>query len=346
MSGGNGILNADMATLGRWARTGFRWWWDELAAMVPAGWRGTGRRQGPIALFRPGTPLHLHRGNGMVEELPSGGKDRPLDVAIPASLSLQRDISVPVMNQSDLRSYMALEADRLLPLGADALLVDALPVERNGDGRMTVRIAALDRRVAEEAVDAARLAGVQPTTIGLSDDADPSQTRFDFAPALRAEGLLPRRSAHRQIWWALVGFAFLTNILLLIWRDQQDVARIEALVNEQQPAVSVYRAMAGRTQRTATLAEATVQQRRDHNALADLAAATMALPDAAWVQRYAWDGRTLRLSGYMHPVIDVMAALRRERRFVNVRSTSGDVPADIPVGRPFDVTTDIRSKAR
>jgi hypothetical protein len=343
MSGSTSLLNADMATLMRWARVGFQWWRDELMAMLPARLRGTGKRQGPVALFRPGAPLRLHRGNGLVEDLRAGERERPLDVAVPASLSLQRDIVVPAMSRSDLQSYIALEAERLLPLGGDSLLVDAVALERSDDGRMTIRLAALYRQTADEALGAAREAKVVPVRLRLAEDTEPQQTRFDFAPALRAEGTLPGVSARRQIWWALVGFALLANVALLIWRDQQDVTRLQAVVDEQQPAVAVYRTISGRAQRTAQLAETTVERRRNHNALADLAAATAALPNEAWAQRYAWDGRTLRVSGYMHPVIDVIAGLRKERRFANVRSTTGDVTADLPVGRPFDVTADLRS---
>lgn len=339
---GRGLLDADMATLGRMAGTGLQWWMDELRAMLPAGMRGLGAGGGgPVALFRPQRPIVIQHGRNAEEALP-GGRARTLDLALPASLSLRRTLDLPAMRPEDLRAYVQAEAERLFPLGADTLLVDAIAGPRTGDGRMTAEVAAIDRALAMQAIDAASAVGIAPARLALSEDDAPDRRRFDFAPTLRSEGLLPPRSQQKAFWWGLVAFAFLINVGLLIWRDQQQTEALRALVAEQQPAVSVYRVIAGRGRLAATVARTSLARRAAHPALADLAATTAALPGEAWVQRYAWDGRSLRLNGLMRPPIDVVAALRREPRFVNVRTSTGDVQADILVGRPFDVTADIR----
>src|SRR3546814_15081911 len=38
----HGILNADMSTIGRWFRTSFDWWLEQLAGLVPASLRKGG----------------------------------------------------------------------------------------------------------------------------------------------------------------------------------------------------------------------------------------------------------------------------------------------------------------
>lgn len=345
MSGAS-ILNADMATVTRWLREGFTWWTEELAQLLPTTLRREGAQRGPVAIFSPGKPITVHHSGKLAEAAP-GGRPRQLALAVPAMFSLQRECQLPAMRASDLRSYVALEADRLLPLGSQELLADALPVAAPGeDRRMMVCIAAVERDLAEQAIAAAAAVGIEPTRLGIVDGNDLTRLRFDFAPQLRADGLLPRRNPQRQLWWGLVALAFAINLGLLVWRDQQSVTRLRELVEAQQPAVAVYRTIAARTARADQVARRTVSRRASHAALPDLAAATAALPPEAWVQRYAWDGQSLRLSGYMRPAVDVVAALRREPRFINVRTSTADVQADILIGRPFDVTTDIRGASR
>lgn len=337
----NGLLNADMATVGRWLRQGFDWWVEELRALVP-GTTDSETVRGPTARYRADGSVVLANARGDKAAAPSH-LPRSAPLVLPNDIVLERTIHVPAMRRADLRAYVALEAERLLPVPAETLLIDAMPVARAEAGAlMPVRIAAVDRAVAERAIDAAMALGVTPSRVAVADDAAPNRLRYDFAPALRASGKLPPASLDRAAWWSLVALAFAANVGLLVWRDQQSVERLSAIVEAQQPAVTIHRAMLNRAQRQEQVAGMTAQRRTDHPVLADLAALTTALPEAAWVQHYAWDGRTVRISGYMRPAIDVVASLRRDPRLVNVRSATGDVQADAVIGQPFDVTADYR----
>lgn len=336
------ILNADMATMGGWLRDGWRWWTSELAAMIPSSWRGTHWSNGPLAHYDSDGTIMMVRGiAGSIEQ------PRAVDLALPASLALMREIDLPPMSQTDMRNYLALEAGRLFPF-ADASLISAAEPGRREAGAKTspMRVAALHRDTLMSAIAAARNAGLAPQRIMLVDPAAPDQTMFDFAPPLRAEGHLPPQSQQARLWWSLVGFAVLLNIGLLIWRDQQSVARLQEAVDAQTPAVSIYRAIAGRTARIEQVARTTVARRTQQDALGDLAAATAALPDSAWVQRYDWDGRSLRIAGYLRPPTDIVAALGKSGHFSNVRPSNADVQADMPIGQPFDISADIRGGGR
>ncbi len=334
----NTILNADMATVSGWLRSGWRWWLDELTGMIPSSWRlGSGRRNGPLALYGEDGALEMLTGT-------AGSMDKPreADLALPLSCSLMRELALPVMSRGDLRNYVSLEAGRLFPFADTRLIADAEMIGREtGATVMTAHVAAVHRETILAALAAAHSAGLVPQRIVLLDPAAPDRSMFDFAPLLRTEGLLPPRSQQRLLWWSLVGFAVLLNVGLLVWRDQQSVARLQTAVDAQAPAVSIYRAIAGRTARIEQVARSTVARRAQQDALGDLAAATAALPDSAWVQRYDWDGRSVRLAGYLRPPTDVIAALGKSGRFINVRPGAADVQADIPIGQPFDVTADI-----
>ena len=331
------ILNADMATLAGWLREGWRWWLDELSAMVPPSWRGNRREAGPLAYYQANGTIEILRGK-------QGSADQPCctNLAVPASLALMRQVDLPAMSKADMRQYLSLEAGRLFPLSDASLIVDAEAGRREaGASVLAMRVAALHRETILQALAAAQAAGLSPRRIALVDAAVPERLAFDFAPQLRNEGVLPPLSQQPLLWWSLVCFAFLLNIGLLVWRDQQSVARLQAAVDAQAPAVTVYRAIAGRSASIEQAARTTVARRAQQNALGDLAAATFALPDSAWVQRYDWDGRALRIAGYLRPPTDVVAALGKNGRFTNVRTSAADVQADIPIGQPFDISADI-----
>lgn len=344
---GSGILNADMATVSRWLRTGFGWWLAELREMVPE--RLLHRRErGPVAQFTPGKPIVIRQGDETALALPPG-RPRPMTLVLPAAVALQRRLTVPRMGTTDLRSYVALEQERLLPIGAQSLVIDVQAERGSGDaaaGTQGVRIAAVARSTMTDALAAAAAAGVAPQRIALSGTAGPDDLQFDFAPQLRSEGLLPPADMSRVIWWSLVALAFAANVGLLVWRDQQEVEQMRQLVEAQQPAVRVYRTISGRLARTREIAARSAARRRTHDAIGDLAATSAALPTPAWVQRYQWNGAGVRLSGYMRPPFDVAAALRKEPRFINIRPGSSDLQADLPIGQPYDISADIRHGGR
>ena len=76
-----------------------------------------------------------------------------------------------------------------------------------------------------------------------------------------------------------------------------------------------------------------------------LALATSALPEGAWVQRYAWTAESLRMTGYKAPGSDIQAALRRTGRFASLQTSVSDPTAEGGGGQPFDVTAVIATPA-
>lgn len=335
----NSILNADMATVGGWLLDGWRWWIQELADMVPASLQSVGGHKGPLALYREDGQVEILRGSVGTPERPN-----PANLAVTEALCLIRQIELPAMNLQDIKSTIALEANRLFPLSDDSLFTDT-EIATYSDDRKTVRvrIAAIRREQLEAVISVANAIGVAPKRIGVQNALDPDRLHFDFAPQLRSLGVLPERKTAPMLWWGLVAALVMLNIGLLVWRDQQSVDKLQAAVEAQAPAVRVYRTIAARTARIDEITRTTSSRRSSHDALSDLAAVTVALPDSAWVQRYDWNGASLRIAGYLRPPTDLNAALGKSPRFTNVRASSADIQADIPIGQPYDVTADIKA---
>lgn len=340
----NAVLNADMTTVKAWLQAGFQWWVGQLRELVPTGLQMRTGGNKTIALFDGESGFSYLRAGKTIAK-PAQAEPR-VTLAIPEHLSLRRTLSVPRIGMADIRRLVDLEIERLMPLPRDETLVAVVP-DRGGDDpkALSVAVAMLPRTIAERVLVAASDARIVPTAFSLSS-ASREGLRFDFAPELREQGMLPARRSPTALWWALVGMVFALNLIVLIIRDHQAVDRIETLVEEQAPAVSAARTVASRARTFETNAHILAERRLSHNALAALAAVSDALPAGAWVQRYSWSGRTLRLTGYKRSDVDVLAALRRSPAFANVRPSNSDVIAEIPAGQPFDIMLTLRPLAR
>ena len=226
MKAGNSILDADMTTLVGWVRSGLGWWLDELRAMVPERWRGTGR----------GFASHVTwRGPGEWER--AGKGDAPVVLVDPA-LCLLRQITLPPLGDADLQRLVALDADRIMPIPSAQLVVAASADPRD---RGQVAVAGMPRATAQAMLDDLAAAGIVPARVGLADPSAPGRMGIELTHPLSATGLLAAKGRVASGWWAVVAFLFAINLGLLVWRDAQEVAQLETLVSGQAPAVMAAR---------------------------------------------------------------------------------------------------------
>lgn len=332
---GRGILDADMATLGAYIAQGWRWWVDELAAMVPARWR----RGAGDAL-----PRFLLAGDRL-ERVDAGRRvlpaDAPVAVMVPRAACLVRTTEWPAVGERDLHRLIALEADRLLPAGPGEMLVAGRRLPGGAEGRVAVEVAGLPRTVAVALLAATAAARVTPVRVLLEQPDD--APAIDFAPAMRAEGLIARARSGARFWWSVVAFLMVLNVALAVWRDAARVERLERLVAEQQPAMGVARTIGTRIARDRRIAVQSALLRRRQDALRDLGAVGAALPPGAWVQRYVWEPPEVRLTGYRPPRSDVATALRRAG-FAEVHTMGESGDAATPLGEPFDLSAQGRGR--
>lgn len=329
------LLDADMTTIGRMIAQGFRWWIDELAALVPPRWRGDGGDRGPQAWY-DGT-LHAARDGRPIGPLAAAARG-PATILIAPDLCLTRTLDRPAVSPRDLARMLALDGDRIMPMPAGSMLVAGRVASAAADGvHVVVEAAGLPIGVARDLLAAAAAADIVPVRVALDPPTDPA-ARIDFLPAMRDAGLIVGDRSVAATWWAVVAFLFALNLGLLIWRDHASVARLRQIVDAQRPAVSVARAIGARVAGADRIARASADARARHDALGMLAGVTRALPDGAWVQRLSWDGASVRLAGYRARDANVVTALRAAPGFAGVRNTSSDAVAEVPAGQPFDVT--------
>lgn len=341
------LLDADMTTLVRMTKDGARWWVDELNAMLPA-WAQRERRaiSGLVAHYGADGNLRIEGDSVPLEGADQGKAPRPATILIPETLCLIRQVALPAMRRSDMRKLVMLDLDRLMPFAIDSAYADVAPTEAvSADGKADVAIAALPKAQIKAVYAAAIEAGLAPSAIGIAGAGDAS-LRFDFLPGLAEDGLAAQPGSGAHFWWWLLAALFALNVGALIFRDMQSVSQLATLVESQQPTANAARRLAQRIAGEEGIRGELLARREKDNALAALAFVTRVVPSGVWIQRYSWNGETLRLSGYKQGNVDVVAALRKSGGFASVRASTSDVAAESATGQPFDVTAEWRGSAK
>jgi hypothetical protein len=333
------LLDMDMTTLGAALREGWDWWTDELARMVPTRWQARPRAlTGPVAEFSDDGTLFAQ--GTALDPVAEGSRRRLMHVVLPPSAVMATRAALPRLGSRDLARVVALELDRLLPFPSGTAIAAAAPLhdaDEPGTAKVATMVAGMPTARAAALVDAARAAGIEPLSLTWRSPEDDRVT-LDLLPALVASGrIMPRRDT-RPFWWGLVAALFVANCGLMIWRDVAATNAFAEEVAANQATSTAARALAGRIARETALRKALATERDTRDPLALLALTTVALPEGAWVQRYAWTPETLRLTGYKAPGSDIQSALRRTGRFASLQASVSDPTAEGGGGQPFDVT--------
>jgi general secretion pathway protein L len=332
---GTTILDADMATVAAWTRSGFAWWIDELRSLVPPAVRRRFDPQPAVVARYCDERITLHRRGAVIQR---GDGAMAVALHLPADAAFIREVKLPVLGSADLRRLIALDSDRLLPFAPGTALVD-FEAGPAADGKQSVVIAGLPRKTAAAALAAADADGLDVQQMRIASDAQP---RFDFLPDWRSDSA-GAADRPQLLWWSFVGALFIVNLAVMIVRDVQQLRAVEALVAEHGQSAATARQLRARVLAEDQCRRELIAHRERQSPQPALAAATRALPDTVWVQRFVWDGTELRLIGFKPGSFDIVAALRRSPAFDAVRSVAVEMPEQASVTQPFEVTARHRS---
>jgi general secretion pathway protein L len=331
------LLNTDASNLARDLGAGFRWWLDELAQMIPQGWRQ--RLQGRPALTAEPAPDGGYRfsRSGRPAAAPPRGRRTRVLLRMPREQALVRRLDLPSLSETDTRRLLTLDIDRLTPFRADQVYAAvACGRESQAEGRRTAVLAVIPRAAAELAIEHARTSGLEPHELGISRP-DGLEATLDFLPQTQGASQ-PRRG--RLLVWALIALLAVANLALAILRDEASLSRLRSQAEAEQPTLQAAVRLRRQVMEEDARRQRIVLARRRKEPLRVIDAATRALPNGAWVQRMSWDGQALRLIGYKQEGVDVAAALRTSPVFANVRNSTVEVAGQSGAGQPFDVTAD------
>lgn len=334
----SGLLDADMQTVRGWIADGWRWWIDELRDVIPRRWRETSTARLALMAWDPDRavlkPMLAH-GNAAIRA------SAPVAVVLPADCTLIRSIETPAVSQRDVANLVELDADRIMPLPRNEVVIGFRIAGRangmTGANRLTVEVAGLPRARADALARLLATMTRAPACVLVSAPEPGEPMPIDLLPALRRAGLAGSTERSAAPLWLAAGFLFLLNVALLVWRDSAMTDNLSGVVEAQQPAVKVAHGIIARMHRADAMVAATTKARRDREPLALLARVDAALPPGTWLQRFNWKEDSIQIAGFHPPKTDVPGALRKAGLTVgHYGDTSNEAPT--PLGEPFEIT--------
>lgn len=337
------LLNSDVTTVGQWLRGGLAWWVSELAGMLPARARVWFETR-PSLTAEPldeGGYRFTRNGRTVMETLGAARRPRQVTLRLPRDGVLLREAPAPAMPERDLRRMLQLDIDRLTPFRSDQVFVD---VALGAAGSRRAIVAAVPRERAVRALAQASAAGLDARALGVAGTSE-AELALDFLPAMREAKVVPRPNLNRAVIWGAVALLALANLGVAVGRDMLQVRALRQKVEAQQAEVDQARALRRKALTEGARRADILRRRASGEPLRMLDAITGAMPDGAWVDRLAWDGKSVRMSGYRQEQIDVAAALRSAPLISNVRNSGAEILARQAAGQPFDLTADIGPQA-
>ncbi|MEJ2459616.1 MAG: type II secretion system protein GspM [Novosphingobium sp.] len=172
------LLDADMATVGRWLSEGMRWWIAELEQLLPARLRHVQGDRLPRFRFADDQLVRPTGGKAAEGDGPRPGAR--IAVTVPCGLCLARVIERPALGERDLQRMAAFEGDSLLPFPSGARLIAARLLGPGAEPKKArVEVAGLPLETARTIAD--RLAGARAVAVRVILEDEGEQGRpIDF----------------------------------------------------------------------------------------------------------------------------------------------------------------------
>jgi general secretion pathway protein L len=334
------LLDADVSSLGRQLGVGWRWWLGELAEMIPERWRRAFTGRPALCAEQAADGGYRFSREGRPAIAPPRSEARtPVVLLLSREQVLVRRTETPPLSRSDVRRLLTLELDRLTPFRPeDVYAAVASRPAAGSDARRPACLAVVRRETADAAIAHARASGLEPMAVGVAG-AEGLETSLDFLPQTGETAAGGARG--RRYVWGAIAMLLAANMAAAILRDEANLDRLRDQARAQRPALQAALKLRRQVKDEDARRGRILRARAWNDPLRTIDAATRALPDGAWVQRMSWNGQALRLAGYKREGVDVLAALRGSPAFAQVRDSTGDTPARLAAGEPFDVTADV-----
>jgi general secretion pathway protein L len=328
------ILDADVSELGAWLRQGLDWWLRELRRTLPS-WLLPTQGSRLVAEVLPDNRVEYRRGRKTVTR-PSNPRSAWLAVSLSDDQILTRSISMPAMSLSDAEKVLEFDLDRWMPFERDRVFLTVRAGDRiEGTGLQYFLVSVLPKSTAEQALAMARQAGLDPYGIAVRADAD---TELLFATDERLAS--QRRIA--LVAWGCVGAFLALNLGLLVYRDMADIGNLRQISEEQAPMARSAMALRSRTEAEIKRRQEILSGNQVQDPIAALDAVTLALPNSVWVQKFEWNAKLIRISGYQNAGFDLASALRGSPLLTSPRLNDPDnLPVALTARVPFDATAKI-----
>ncbi len=338
------ILNADMAMLGGWIKSGWHLWLAELHDMIPDKWRAMLMRDSQVIAHYSANETYEFYKNGHLLDILPVRQNQSVILALNPSQVLMRTLSLPKLSMKDLRALIALDMDRLTPFSVNDVLFDIELLENSKDDRkQSLLLAVVPKATAIAVLKHARDSGLSPQSLKITAKNYGDVLSFNFLRHCGGENGANNTINSAQFWWIAAITLFASNIGFAILRDMNETSTLQTQVELQSAAARTGQMLQQRVTNEHQRRQAILQRQSDSNILQLLDTLSQRLPVQAWVQRLSLKDGRIRLIGFAKNNTDIMTILRQVPALSNVQSTSTDVPTELSTEQqPFDITATLR----
>jgi hypothetical protein len=342
----NEVLNADMKVLVPWLKQGLDWWVEELAGMIPEKLRQKNTGKSLAVAFASADGKYRFYKAG--EELsPKAVANVPMILVLSRAQVLVRSIDIPQLSPTDTRNLIANELDRWTPLNpVDAAFSHTVCQRDRLTKKNHVRLAVISRTVAAKALEDARHARLKIVRLTYGSGGDNFDAETDFMKTLGHEAPDMAKLDARQFWWCIAVGLLAINVGLALFRDYRDIADLREIMQSQSQTAQLARQIQKRVVSEQLRRENLALLRQRQEPLRVLDILSKSLPDDAAVERFEWDGTSVRLTGYKKGSTDLQSVLGRVPEIASVRSNGSELPPQMELGQPFDLRLTFKNQSQ
>lgn len=287
----------------------WRWWINEIFAMLPERWVGRGELIAEISgdefIF-----VRESRGTRMpVTHLETHGT---VSLRVCAQSVLRRTLRLPVSARFRLREILANDLERQCPLDPQAVLFtfQILSVER-AVSRLVVSLVLLRRDLVEPAVTRLQRLGLRVKEVRAGGLGGGRDDRLTIAQAPK----ISRR--HRPaILLAFLAVAVIgTDVYVRKLQQEALIAGLSSEAAQLDIAATRARAFQNEFETARKQDDFLAKQRRQPSVGVILAEITRLLPDRSWLYNLDYDGREIQIQGYSSDASSLVAMFDSSKLF-------------------------------
>ncbi len=342
------------------------WWKRELLGLLPHSLKrllGTESRIVLVDAASGGLAGHLWKGDrhqalgdlSQVEDKAFAGQIGSVDeviVRLASSQVLEREVTLPLATEGNLREVLGFEIDRLTPFKREMVVYDYTGMTRNpAAGTLSVRLFVAQKERVEALVASLERIGLRPTavTVGGSPAREvppqlPVKPNF-LEGGQKKQAASPFHALVRVTGWLAFVLAVVA-VALPLWNQHRRVTELEQAIQEVQAEVGKSKALSAELEKVMKDFEFVEKRRRSANRmLVLLNELSRVLPDDTWLQRLEINDRRVVLQGESADGSKVLSLIENSPFFENTRFAAPVVRIASTESDRFNVQADIVQEA-
>lgn len=330
-----------MSHIGGGLASFFRWWFGELAGLVPRRVRSAVQSTRPALTVRLSEDEMILDGGTVgdaedavridIKSADTGQTQRRIAAALtnrgsgkadvvlclPFEDVLFRTLEMPREAEPELQQALTLQIDRLTPFKRDEVCFDYRIIARTpGSRQMTVELAVVPRAAVEEAVDAFEEWGLSPDAIDVIPPGSRHSAGFDLSRGIRA----PREShslTRLNMALGTVATFLLVAVVYLPFEKKVAVlnsleARVATARADAESAAKLRREIEQLVADSSFLVE---KRKVAPSVLRSLDELTQILPDHTWISVFSQNGDKVQISGLSKAASSLIGLIDRSPYF-------------------------------